>query len=215
MLISPTEPQPLKDIGKVSSLSEKYGSDILMLIKDVRVGVQRKKFPEDLMASLADGRLYDQIRKMVELNHAVVVLEGFGQWTTDGVLMHPRYTFTRDQLHGLMMSLSFEFGIQVFQVRDMTETIRLLHNLEKWLHKPSHTSLLRRPGPSKDSWNEKSERMNGIHLIQSFPGVGPTLAARIYDHYGRVPMAWDEGIDFTDVSGIGKEKAKQMMETMT
>ena len=167
------------------------------------------------MASLADGRLYDQIRKMSELNHAVVVLEGRGEWTTDGVLMHPRYTFTQQQLHGLMMSLAFEFGIQVFQVRDMTETIALLHHLEKWLHKPSHTSLLRRPGPSKDSWNEKSERMNGIHLIQSFPGVGPTLAARVYDHYGRVPMAWDEGIDFTDVPGIGKEKAKQMMEAMT
>ena len=145
MLISPTEPAPLKDLGKVSSLSEKYGSDILMLVKDVRVGVQRKLFPNDLMASLSDGRLYDQIRKMSSLNHAVVVLEGYGQWTSDGVLMG-RYTFTKDQLHGLMMSLSFEFGIQVFQVRDMSETIQLLTNLEKWLHKPSHTSLLRRPG---------------------------------------------------------------------
>ena len=117
MLISPTEPTPLKALGKVSSLSEKYGADILMLVKDIRVGVQRKLFPNDLMASLADGRLYDQIRKMSELNHAVVVLEGRGEWTTEGVLMHPRYTFTQQQLHGLMMSLAFEFGIQVFQAR--------------------------------------------------------------------------------------------------
>ncbi len=213
MLISPTEPQPLKDLGKVSSLSEKYGSDILMLIKDVRVGVQRKKFPNDLMASLADGRLYDQIRKMSRLNHAVLVLEGHGQWTTDGVLMS-EYAFTRDQLHGLMLSMSFEFGVQIFQVRDMGETIQLLINMEKWLQKPDHTSLLRRPGPDKDSWNEKSDRMDGIHLLQSFQGVGPKLAAAIYDHYEGVPMSWWETAYLTDVPGIGKKKAKEMMEAL-
>lgn len=213
MLISPTEPQPIRDIGTTSILTEKYGSDILMLVKDMRVGVQRKKFPEDLMASLADGRLYDQIRKMAELNHAVVILEGHGQWTTEGVLMG-QYAFTIDQLHGLIMSLSFEFGIQVFQVRDMTETIRLLENMERWIHKPAHTSLLRRPGPSKDSWGQKSARLNGIHLLQSFPGVGPTIAARIYDHFGRVPMTWDEGVDFTKVPGVGKEKARQLEEAL-
>jgi len=213
MLISPTEPDPIKALGKVSSLSEKYGSDILMVVKDVRIGVQRKLFPNDLLASLADGRLYDQIRKMSNLNHAVLILEGFGQWTADGVLMHLT-TFTRDQLHGLMMSLSFEFGIQVFQVRDMGETAQLLTNMEKWLQKPDHTSLLRRPGPSKDSWNEKSERMNGIHLLQSFSGIGPKIAAAIYDHYGRVPMGWDEEVVFTDVAGVGKEKARQLEEAL-
>jgi ERCC4-type nuclease len=214
MLISPSgEPDPIKALGKTSSLPEKYGADILMLVKDVRVGVQRKAFPNDLLASLSDGRLYDQIRKMGALNHAVLVIEGFGQWTADGVLMH-QYTFTRDQLHGLMLSMSFEFGIQVLQVRDMGETVQLLTNMEKWLHKPAHTSLLRRPGPSKDSWGEKSDRLNGIHLLQSFPGVGPTIAARIYDHFGRVPLQWEEGVEFTDVPGVGKEKARQMEEAL-
>jgi ERCC4-type nuclease len=86
--------------------------------------------------------------------------------------------------------------------------------MERWLHKPAHTSLLRRPGPSKDSWGEKSDRLNGIHLLQSFPGVGPTIAARIYDHFGRVPLQWEEGVEFTDVPGVGKEKARQMEEAL-
>ncbi len=167
MLISPTEPPIFHELGKVSSLSEKYGSDFLILAKTTRIGIQRKVFPNDLLASLADGRLYDQIRKMVELDHAILILEGYGQWTSEGTLMHT-VSFTRDQLHGLMMSLAFEFGIQVFQVRGTDETIQLLTNLEKWVHKPAHTSLLRRPGPPKDSWNQKSERMNGIHFLQGF-----------------------------------------------
>jgi len=213
VLISPTEPTPIKDLGKISSLSEKYGSDILIMAKTVRIGIQRKAFPNDLLASLADGRLYDQIRKMVELDHAIIIFEGRGEWTSDGALVHMT-SFTRDQYHGLIMSLSFEFGIQVVQVRDIGETCQFLTNMEKWVHKPAHTSLLRRPGPPKDSWNQKSERMNGIHLIQSFQGVGPTLAARIYDHFEGVPMHWDEGVQFEDVPGIGKEKARQLMEAL-
>lgn len=214
MLISPTEPQPIRDLGKSSILTEKYGADILMLVKNIRVGVQRKLFPDDLLASLADGRLYDQVRKMNQLHHAVLILEGHGQWTTDGILMS-KYTFTQTQLHGLELSLAFEFGIQVFQTRDMRETIDLLTNMERWLHKPAHTSLLRRPGPSKDSWGQKTARLNGIHLLQSFPGVGPTIAARIYDHFGRVPLAWEEGVDFTEVPGVGKEKAKSLKEALS
>ncbi len=213
ILVSPTEPSIFHELGKVSSLSEKYGSDFLILAKTTRIGIQRKVFPNDLLASLADGRLYDQIRKMVELDHAILILEGYGQWTTEGTLMHT-VSFTRDQLHGLMMSLAFEFGIQVFQVRGTDETIQLLTNLEKWVHKPAHTSLLRRPGPPKDSWNQKSERMNGIHLLQSFPGIGPTIAGRIYDYYGRVPMGWDENVQLEDVPGVGKEKANQMREAL-
>ncbi len=216
MLISPTEPTVFSDQipdSKVSMLSEKYGCDFLMLAKTVRVGVQRKQFPNDLLSSLADGRLYDQIRKMGELDQASLILEGYGQWTADGTLMHLT-NFTRRQLHGLILSLSFEFGIQVFQVRDMAETVELLINMERWIHKPAHTSLLRRPSAEKDSWSQKSDRMNGIHLIQSFGGIGPTIAANIYDHYGKVPMTWDEGIDLTDVKGVGKEKAKQMREAL-
>ena len=185
-----------------------------MLAKTARIGIQRKQFPNDLIASLADGRLYDQIRKMNDLTHAVIILEGYGQWTHDGQLVSPNVTFTRDQLHGLMMSMSFEFGIQVFQVRNIDETIQLLTNLEKWIHKPAHLSLLRRPGPSRDSWNQKSERMNGIHLLQSFPGVGPVAAGRIYDFFGKVPLVWNvDGPEaFVAIPGIGKVKAGQLWE---
>jgi len=56
--------------------------------------------------------------------------------------------------------------------------------------------------------------MNGIHLLQSFPGVGPTIAGRIYDHYERVPMSWDDDVHLEDVPGVGKEKANQMREAL-
>src|SRR5690606_37254518 len=68
LLISPTEPPAVRALGTTSSTPELYGCDILIVANKTRTGVQRKKFPEDLVASLADGRLYSQLPKMAALD---------------------------------------------------------------------------------------------------------------------------------------------------
>lgn len=215
MLISPSEPFPLKAIGKVSALPERYGCDVLVVAKGKRTGVQRKKFPDDLLSSLADGRLYTQLPKMAELDRTILVIEGFGQWTSDGELVDMR-TFRKSQLDGLILSIAFEFGVQVHRVRDITETVSFLEHLEVWANKSKHQSLLNRPGPKKDSWGNLGVREFGAHFLQSFPGVGPELAMRIYDHFGRVPVRWDlDGPeDLMAVRGVGKGKARKIWEVL-
>lgn len=216
MLISPTEPFPFKSIGTVSSVPERFGADFLIMGKTVgKIGVQRKKFPEDLLSSLADGRLYTQVHQMQELDQAIVVLEGLGRWTEDGELVDIR-AFTKKQLFSLVWSLSFEFGMEVFQVRGMKDTIMLLESLESWAKKEKHSSLRTRPGPKKDSWGKLGNREYGIHLLQSFPGMGPELAGRVIDHFGKVPIKWDlDGVeDLIAVKGIGKGKAEKIWEVL-
>lgn len=211
MLVSSTEPFNFKTLGKSSTLPEKYGCDFLIVARGLKTGVQRKKFPNDLLASLSDGRLYQQVHQMVALDRAVVVLEGYGKWTMDGELMDFQ-AFTKHQLYSLIASLSFEFGIEVLIVRDMNETIEFLSSLESWCKKEKHTSLRSRPGPSKDSWGKVGIREVGIHLLQSFPGMGPELAGRVYDHFQGVPLSWDfNGFErLLEIPGIGKQKAQSI-----
>ena len=210
MLISPTEPAVFRDLGNTSSLPEKYGCDFLIQGKRGRLGVQRKKFPSDLLSSLADGRLYSQIHMMADLTERVVILEGYGRWNADGTLMDIAH-FTRTQLNGLIFSLSFEFDVQVLQVRDVGEMKRVLGDLERWWKKPSHMSLRSRPGPRKDSWGRLGNKEYGMHLLMSFPGVGPELAGRIYDHFGGVPIEWGVTMEeLMKVPGVGKGKAEKM-----
>lgn len=211
MLVSSTEPFNFKTLGKSSTLPEKYGCDFLIVARGLRTGVQRKKFPNDLLASLSDGRLYQQVHQMVALDRAVIVLEGYGKWTMDGELMDFQQ-FTKRQLYSLIASLAFEFGIEVLMVRDMRETIEFLESLESWAKKEKHQSLRSRPGPAKDSWGQVGIREVGIHLLQSFPGMGPELAGRVYDHFQGVPLSWDfNGADkLTEVQGIGKAKAESI-----
>lgn len=216
MLISPTEPFPIKALGTVSIVPERHGADILIIERKLRTGVQRKKFPEDFIASLADGRLYQQIEMMRGLDRSLLIIEGFGQWTSDGFLNDSRIEFTREQLYALFFSISFEFGLQIFQVRDINETIRMLGSLSSWAKKERHDSLRTRPGPAKDGWGRRGNREYAIHLIQSFPGVGPILAGRVIDHFGGVaPIRWEVSEEeLRKVPGVGKAKARQMWEVL-
>lgn len=211
MLVSSTEPFIFKALGTSSMTPERYGCDFLIVKGKAKTGVQRKKFPNDLIASLADGRLYEQVHLMGKLDRAIILFEGYGKWTSDGELMDFAQ-FTKHQMYSLIMSLAFEFGIEVLIVRDMNETQQFLVSLESWSGKEKHSSLRTRPGPSKDSWGRVGIKEYGMHLLQSFPGVGPELAGRIWDHFGGVPIVWEiDGPErLAEIQGIGKQKAAQI-----
>ena len=216
MLCSPTEPKYLKKLGRVSSIPENHGADFLILGRTIRIGVQRKQFPGDLLASLNDGRLYDQLPRLSELDRSILILEGHGKWTEDGELIADRYhQFTIQQLHGLLFTIMFEFGVPSIWVGGMTDTADVLNNLEAWAKKDKHTSLKSRPGPGKSSWGSTSERHLAQHVLQGVPGVGGELAGRIVDKFGGVPLTWTVGMDeLMTVEGVGKVKASKMYHAL-
>lgn len=216
MLISPTEPAQIKSLGKVSGVPERYGVDILIVAQGLRTGVQRKKFPDDLVASLSDGRLYSQLPKMAELDRSIVIFEGYGKWTLDGELVHG-YTrnFTKNQFVALQFSIMWEFGVHIAHVRDIKETCEILGSLESWAQKKDHTSLRTRPGAPKNPWGKRGMRERAQHILQGFDGVGIETAGRIYDHFGKIPLAWEITMeDLMEVKGIGKVTAEKIWRSL-
>jgi len=212
VLVSGTEPKALKKLGKVSSVPERYGADFLIMGKRTRIGVQRKQFPSDLLSSLNDGRLYQQLPSLSDLDLSLLIIEGHGRWTEDGELIADKYhQFTIRQLHGLLFSIMFEFKVPSIWVADMGDTADVLINLEAWAKKAKHTSLKSRPGPDRSSWGSTSEKHLAQHVVQGFPGVGQELAGRIVDKFEGVPLTWTVDVDeMMTVEGIGKKKAEGM-----
>jgi len=219
ILISPSEPEFFRDqlVAKISSKVEQHGADFLWWVKGgKRFGVQRKQFPDDFLTSLHDGRLAKEVQQMNMLDMKVLVIEGYGQWTTDGELVADQWThFTQAGFYSLLASFQLLHQIGVYQVRDQHETVRVVQSLYHWGKKEKHQSLMRRPGPRKDHWGKRSSEAWALHMLQSIDGVGPGLAASIYGVWG-LPIQWTlKGPEqLEEVPGIGKAKAAKIWEAL-
>lgn len=206
---SPTEHHAAFKEWRTSSLPETMGADFLFSIPELGfVGIQRKEI-KDLVASIRDGRLAKEIGQLEQCSMKVLIIEGKQRWTRDGEsLLASGWSVT--QLNGMLFSL-FLKNFLVLQTEDAFHTSECVLQLKTYLMKPgSHSSLDHRP-KSKGAWGKPTSREFGIHILQSFPGIGVDLAGRIYDTYG-LPLRWTvDEIELAQIERIGVKKALQII----
>lgn len=194
-------------------MPEKYGVDFWWVSQGKLWGIQRKRFPDDFLASMLDGRLTKELAQMQGLDHPMIVLEGLGTWTDDGMLLDQR--FHKGQLFGWMLSCFFEMGVPVFQVKNQRDCLHFIDRVEAWSQRTSHHSLSRRPKTSRNAWGQKGNKEFGLHLLQSFEGIGPAAAEAIYQHFGEVPIRWTATEkELTEVPGIGPKTAIKLTSSL-
>jgi len=221
LLVSPTERDLLSLLsGKAMShsLPERYGADVLAVVEGRgKMAIQRKVFPDDLLASLDDGRLARELAMLSQTEYPVLILEGQPRWTSDGHLMQPwNSRWTRAQLRNLLRSVWWLHGVPVEHTQDIEDTAAAVLELESWFRKEVHRSLLSRPKrPCRDSWGTSSQRDFARFFLQGLPGVGSVLAEAIFDRFGRVPMSWDCTLEeLKSVYGIGEKRARALWEML-
>ena len=210
MLVAPSEPPALRKIGTVSMAPERYGCDLLFASRGRWFGVQRKEF-KDLLASMRDGRIAQQMGMMEGLEQSMVVIEGMSsvRWGSDGELLDDYARVTRDQIRGLLWSVR-DRGVWVDQTDGLADTIQMVQAFEQWCKKPAHKSLSTRPGPV-NTWGKVGNRDWEMHLLHGLPGVGVELAGRVLDQVG-MPLGWRvTREELLGVEGLGKGKVGKMM----
>lgn len=216
ILISPTEPPKLRALGSTSLYSEAFGADILIPVAGGGwCGVQRKE-RGDLISSMGDGRLGEQIAKLKDARFSHLIVEGDLAWTGDGVLMGSgRYgrEITREFFDGVMWSVQMA-GTWVSYTGGLDQTAKMLTHMEKWYGKEKHRGLATR-GPVVASWgNVATNRDYQVHLLTGIPNVGVELAGRILDKFGGLPFRWRDDVTvgtLCEVPGIGKVKAERII----
>jgi len=214
MFVAPSEPRVIKSLGKVSSIPERYGSDVWFVVSGTTVGVQRKEI-SDLIASVQDGRLGKECAQLQQVGRAVLIVEGRLRWTSDGLLMKDYgIPWSRSTHRNLLYSVQSQ-GIWVESTEDANDTVAAVLNLQAYLRQPKHHGLLRRPGPVSP-WGKATNKEWLSHFLQGLEGVGPETAENIINHFGgRCPIEWRVTEDhLRDVKGIGPKRAKQMMEAL-
>ena len=216
IFLSPTE----HDLKKVlpdaiySTTCEPNGCDIIVATSRGLVGFQRKTLA-DLASSLNDGRFAMQLaqqRSSRALNFRFLILE------------YDRARTTSDGRHFLESSLSPQsvetIGLKLFlngtfliESTDLGRTVDIIERVASYVESDGHDRL-NRPKPNAGPWGTRSNRDWGIHILQSFPGIGSTTAGLIYDRFG-VPFKWSvDEKDLTSIPGIGKVIAKRLLDAL-
>ena len=216
-LIAPSESEAImySANGITSSLPEKYGSDFLIASPRGLCGVQRKKFPADFFASIQDGRLTRELAQMQYLDFRILAVEEFPNWTSDGNLMEEYYTrWNKQSVRNLLRSVSVQHNVMVEWTEDIFDTLTMIDELEIYMNKTVHRSLLSRPKTiDKDDWGKHNNRDFARFFLQGLVGVGSIGAEAIFDTFNRIPMRWDITIEeLMLVPGIGKKKAEVLFK---
>ena len=214
--LSPTEHDLAKVLpdARYSSLCEANGCDILAYSSRGLLGIQRKTVG-DLESSLHDGRFHyqlAQIRSSSIVTHRFVILElDRSRVTTDGRRFIDS-ALTTDGIRTVAVKC-FLNDTLLIESSDLSETVTLIERLVSYIESDGANRFVR-PKPSGNAWGTRSSRDWSIHLLQSFPGIGPTTAAAIYDTVG-IPFQWSvTESDLTSIPGIGKATAQRLLAAL-
>jgi ERCC4-type nuclease len=154
--------------------------------------VFERKTIRDLCVSLADGRLFKQVLKLVQSDHhPVVVLEGK---SSDIQECGTR----REAVQGALITLSIFFGLPILRSLEPEETVRLMrYTVEQGVR-------FAEGGVQRAGYRPKGRKARQLYVLQSLPNIGKRRAKALLEHFGGIEavMSATEN-ELTNVNGIG------------
>ena len=162
-----------------------------------RFFVERKRL-DDLVASIADGRLFSQISRLSRSLHPVLILEGTSKLIQNSHM-------SRAAIQGALIHVSLFYGVPILRSRNVEETAALLHTMGHQITSSSCASL-HRSGKIPKSINKQK-----LFMLQRLPGVGPHKAIELLKHFGSIGKVMTATIDELRMApGIGPLGAERI-----
>ncbi len=195
------------------------GSSVLSLLKSLsNVSVEMKPLPvadivisdsvaierktgEDFVASLLDGRLFDQAAQLSDtFDRPLMIVEAESLSK-----IYAKRNIHPNAIRGALASISLDFGIPVIFVRDKEEGAALISVILRRETDP------KRPPQVKGKLRGKTlpEQQEGV--VAALPDVNLTLARRLLSHFGSPQAVFCAGPEeLRKVGGIGKVTAAKI-----
>ena len=195
-------------------------SGIPDLLKSIGMGVEMKTLPigdyivapetiverksiKDLMASVFDGRLYDQCTRLKEnFEHPVVLVEGNVdeiEEITDNPLV----------FYGALSRVTLEFKIPIIPTPSASHTAKLLVALCSKKDGPKGPYLKK----IKKSSNLETQQLS---TLCSLPGIGEKFAVRMLEKFGTPLKVFSATTsELAKVEGLGESRAKKIKNMLT
>lgn len=216
VLVSPTDDDLaaiLKGKAITSIIPEQKGADVLIYTPQGLIGLQRKEVPHDFIASFTDGRMSRETTLLAEhCKFRWLVCEGRFRFYPDGKLVVDRKEpsrFTRAQVYGMLLDVKLIKDVNILYTDDLEDTAFLIKVLIDFMSAKKHLGLYSRPSAKGDWYVPTTEDLH-LWLLQSFPGIGPSIADDILKHFGGIPLRWTCTLD--ELVGVPKLRGKVAKE---
>lgn len=158
-----------------------------------------RKTPADFIASITDGRLFEQAVKMKSYSKSLVVVEG-----RLGDLLNPKFRrINVNAVTGAVASLCVDFGLPVL-FTDKYYDLVYYHLFNRALK----TERVERIVKEKITDYDDAK----VHLIASVPGVGAKRARLILEKFGTVLDAILNVDLWNEIEGIGDKTIESAKE---
>lgn len=155
-------------------------SDCDYVVSD-RCGIERKDV-RDFAASLMDGRLFDQAKKLSEgYEKPLMILQG----SFSGISRHTR--ISPNSLWGAISSLVLDFRIPIVPTHDELSTAQLICRLAYHEQAREERPLQLRRDKKRASLEEEQ-----LYILSGLPNIGRSLAEELLRHFETPIQVLDE-----------------------
>lgn len=168
----------------------------------IRCGLRKRKTAADLLASIADQRLFAQVESLLESAVApLIVLEG--DWTGLPSRMHP------NAVRGAMTYVAGIRGIPILPSPNAEETAALLASLARQLQVG-----FKQPGSSPVK-KARTLVEQQISLLTALPGIGPITAQVLLARFGSIQQVLLASADeLATMSGITSARSALLVDIL-
>jgi len=182
-------------------------ADFVMQVKDINdnvkdIGIERKRM-NDFLNSIIDKRILKQLIALKEnFPLQLLIIEG-----EDNI--YKIRNFHPNAIRGMLSSIAIDYQIPILYTKNYRDTSAYLALIAKRLEKPKrHISLLSKRKPL--TIKEQQE-----YIIESLPGVGPTLAKSLLKKFKTVKNVINaKEKRLKNIEKIGDKKSKIIREIL-
>ncbi len=191
-------PDLLKSIGLNIEMKTLPIGDYIVAPETI---VERKSI-RDLMASVFDGRLFDQCSRLKEhFEHPIVLMEG----NVDEI---EEITENPLVFYGAISTVVLDFKIPVIPTPNAAHTAKLLVSMCSRKDTPKGPYLKK---IKKSSDLEKQQ----LSVLCSLPGIGEKFAVRMLTKFGTPLKVFSATTtELVKVEGLGEARAKKIKKTL-
>ncbi|MFH0711625.1 MAG: ERCC4 domain-containing protein [archaeon] len=172
-------------------------------IGDYLVGetiIERKTF-QDLVGSMINKRLFDQIHEIKKYPKHFLIIENF-------YYNYNKFNIHENAIRGMLLSIATDFQVPIIFTENEEDTSKFLILLAKRYEKPNIQNAIRQTKTQKTIEQQKE------FILEGFPEIGPTAAKKLLENFSNLKQIFNTTEKELKQIGLSEIQIKKFLQLL-